>query len=529
MHDVAIVGFGPTGAVAASMLGRVGIKTLVVDRSTTIYDKPRAIALDHEIMRVFQELGIVDEIAEHVTPYPASEYRGVDGRVIKRLDAAPPPLPQGWPPNLSFTQPPVEAALRACAARQASVSLMLGHEVRTLSQTADGVALGLRSESGCEQTQRARYVIACDGATSTLRRLAGLELEDLGFDEPWLVVDVKVSPSAMDRLPRVNVQYCEPERPSTYVVGPSNHRRWEIMLREGESPADFLLERNVWTLLGRWIQPDEASIWRSATYRFHALVARRWRERRVFLAGDAAHQQPPFLGQGMCQGVRDAVNLSWKLAHVLQGRAADALLETYETERSTHVRQLTETIKMLGGFVCERDPVKAAARDDQLLAQMGGVVKTASRQDLVPPLQRGFLSSRAHAANGTLFPQPRIASGAAPLLLDDRIGTGFRLVLAQPMGLNALQIMRDAKRAFDVSVALVQRVCANERSLESEVEPLIELDGVVSDWFKTHRCQAALVRPDNYVFGVATSAEEVQQLVREAIQQVTHEREVSVA
>ncbi len=528
MYDVAVVGFGPTGAVAASMLGRLGIKTLVIDRSTTIYDKPRAIALDHEIMRVFQELGIAGEIAKHVAPYPASEYRGVDGGVIKRLDAAPPPLPQGWPPNLSFTQPPVEAALRACAARHASVTVGLGHEVTALRQATDCVELELESESGRE-TQQARYVIACDGATSTLRRMAGMELEDLGFDEPWLVVDVNVSESAADRLPNVNVQYCEPKRPSTYVVGPGHHRRWEIMLQEDESPEDYLDQRKVWALLSRWLKPDEASIWRSATYRFHALVAKRWRERRVFLAGDAAHQQPPFLGQGMCQGVRDAVNLSWKLAHVLQGRAADALLETYETERSAHVRQLTETIKMLGGFVCERDPIKAAARDAHLLAEMGGAVKTAIRQDLVPPIRRGFLSSLTHTANGTLFPQPRIARGAAAMLLDDCAGTGFRLILAEPMDLSERNIAVDAKHAFDVSVFLVQRAHTRASDFKLDVEPLIELDGVVSDWFTTHRCQAALVRPDNYVFGVATTAADVQELLREAARQFAHERDSSMA
>ena len=525
MHDVAIVGFGPTGAVAASVLGRQGINTLVVDRATSIYDKPRAIALDHEIMRVFQELGITDEIAAHVAPYPASEYHGVDGRIIKRLDAAPPPLPQGWPPNLSFTQPPVEAALRAHAQSLPGVSVRLGCELTALEQGADHVTLGLASESGRE-TCKARYVIACDGATSAVRRLAGMELEDLGFDEPWLVVDVKVSDEALQRLPEVNVQYCEPQRPSTYVVGPGNHRRWEIMLQESEDPASFLDERNVWQLLSRWVSPGEATLWRSATYRFHALVARRWRSGRVFLAGDAAHQQPPFLGQGMCQGVRDAANLGWKLARVLRGRAGDGLLDTYEIERSAHVRQLTATIRTLGRFVCERDPQKAAARDAELIAQMGGSVKTAMRQDLMPALQHGFLSATPHAASGTLFPQPRIAGDSGPQLLDDRIGTGFRLVLAE---LPDAAVLRAARAALGATAVLIQRAPAADAEPSADVLRLVELDGVASDWFAQKQCVAALVRPDNYVFGVAETSAGLARLVAEAQEQLASERMVPVA
>lgn len=525
MYEVAIIGFGPTGAVAASVLGRLGISTLVVDRSTSIYDKPRAIALDHEIMRVFQALGITDEIAAHVAPYPASEYRGVDGRIIKRLDAAPPPLQQGWPPNLSFTQPPVEAALRAHARGLPGVSVRLGCELTALEQGADHVALGLASENG-QETCKARYVIACDGATSTVRRLAGMELEDLGFDEPWLVVDVKVSDEALQRLPEVNVQYCEPQRPSTYVVGPGGHRRWEIMLQETEDPASFQDERNVWQLLNRWVGTGEATLWRSATYRFHALVAKRWRLGRVFLAGDAAHQQPPFLGQGMCQGVRDAANLGWKLARVLQGRAGDGLLDTYEMERSAHVRQLTVTIKTLGRFVCERDPKKAAARDAELIAQMGDSVKTAMRQDLMPALQHGFLSATSHAANGTLFPQPRIASKAGPQLMDDCIGRGFRLVLTE---LPDTAVLSAARGALGATAVLIQRAPVTDSEPADDVLRLTEIDGVARDWFAQKQCVAALVRPDNYVFGVAETSAGLARLVAEAQEQLASERMVSIA
>lgn len=511
MHDVAVVGFGPTGAVAASLLGQLGLDVLVIDRSESIYDKPRAIALDHEIMRVFQQIGIADEISPWVAEYPPSEYRGVDGSIIKRLDAAPPPLPQGWPPNLSFTQPPVDAALRACAARHKTVRMQLGTVLTAISQTNQDVSLTLQRESGIF-VEKARYVIACDGAASTIRRHADIALDDLGFDEPWLVVDVKVNPEALERLPKVNVQYCEPSRPATYVVGANNHRRWEIMLNEGEDLRTIADEANVWKLLGRWVSPADAVIWRSATYRFHALVAERWRNGRIFLAGDAAHQQPPFLGQGMCQGIRDAANLSWKMALVLQGRASPALFESYETERSPHVRRLIDIIKGLGRFVCERDPEKARARDAKLIAEMGGSVQTTLRQDLMPTLGQGILSSTPHPANGTLFPQPRIADHSSRLL-DDIIGGGFRLFISSTVLYNASTL----DKALPIQVLRVLSADSRETKLgqDSEVTTLTECDGIVASWFTRYQCVAALVRPDNYVFGVVVNASDIQGLVHD--------------
>ena len=172
--------------------------------------------------------------------------------------------------------------------------------------------------------------MGCDGAASTVRKLLGIEYEDLEFDQEWLVVDLRVSERGLAKLPQVSIQYCEPARPSTYLIGVGSHRRWELMLHPGEQP-------DAWKLLARWITPDDAELWRAAAYRFHALVARQWRCGRVFLAGDAAHQQPPFTGQGMCQGIRDVANLSWKLQYVLAGKAADKLLDTYEAERKQHV------------------------------------------------------------------------------------------------------------------------------------------------------------------------------------------------
>jgi 3-(3-hydroxy-phenyl)propionate hydroxylase len=343
-----------------------------------------------------------------------------------------------------FNQPAVDALLRDRAAAVAEVAFT---ELEGLDPSKKDVKLRLR-----DRTITAKYVVACDGASSTVRGALGIEYEDLDFDQPWLVVDLLVSPRGLEKLPKVSIQYCEPARPSTYLIGVGAHRRWELMLDPGEEP-------DVWKLLARWITPDDAQLWRAASYRFHALVAREWRRGRVFLAGDAAHQQPPFTGQGMCQGIRDAANLSWKLHYVLAGKAKERLLDTYEAERSAHAKRLISIVKDIGAVIGERNVEKARARDRWHLAETGGKVVTVPRQHLIPPLKDGFLSSRPHAANGTLFPKDG--------------GTGMRTVKRDPS------------------------------------------QTLVADWFDKNICTAAIVRPDHYVYGVARDDAALDRMLKE--------------
>lgn len=501
MYDVAIVGYGPAGQVAAALLGQRGLKVYVCERLTEVYQIPRAIALDHEIMRVFQQIGVVDAIAPFTEPFTNSEYFGVDGQLIRRMTMVAPPYPQGYTPSIVFTQPPVERALRERVAQLPNVTVALGVHMRELSQDADGVTLQIDAQAE-SRTVRARYAIACDGGSSGVRTQLGIDMEDLDFDEPWLVVDVLVNEQGLAKLPKVSVQYCEPQRPCTMVIGPKNHRRWEISILPGEDPKDVATPEQTWKLLSRWLSPEDGQLWRQASYRFHALVAKQWREGRVFLAGDAAHMQPPFLGQGMCQGIRDVSNLAWKLAAVLdgdvQGAGAQALLDSYGIERQAHVRELTSRIKSVGAVICERDVDKARERDARMLRECGGTVRDTPRQDILPALDTGLLASQARSGRGNLFPQPRLQgpSGESPQLMDAIIGNGWRLV-----GLQGVEPLAGAPLP---GLAVVVLHDAHDK------------EGVATGWLRRHECVAALVRPDNYVFGTARDAMEAAALCEEA-------------
>jgi 3-(3-hydroxy-phenyl)propionate hydroxylase len=488
-YEVVIVGFGPAGAVAACWLGQMGIKTLVVEKSQTIWDIPRAIALDHEILRVFQNLGAVERVLPHTAPLGASEHFGIHGQLIRRIDVVPPPYPMGYLPNMVFTQPRVEAIMRERAQQHASVDVSLGSEVMGLFEHEESDAISIRKDDGGTQTIFAKYVIACDGASSTVRRLVGLPLVDLGFDEPWLVVDILVNDDALPKLPTVCAQYCDPVRPYTYIIGPGNHRRWEIMLNPGEDPREQEREDAVWKLLSRWLQAGDGRLWRASSYRFHALVAANWRRGRIFLAGDAAHQQPPFLGQGMCQGIRDVTNLCWKLDAVLRRGWSEALLDTYEQERKQHVTTLTERIKEIGAAICIRDPDAACKRDKNLLHRGGGKAWVVTRQDIVPPLELGLIRTDLGPAAGTLFPQPRVVTKTGTALLDEAAGSGWRLMVDGRHGAEPPEFQEN----------WLKSIVIGDKGFQ-------ETEGVAGRWFDAFGCRAAIVRPDHYVYGVFADA-----------------------
>ncbi|MEW5685203.1 MAG: bifunctional 3-(3-hydroxy-phenyl)propionate/3-hydroxycinnamic acid hydroxylase [Pseudomonadota bacterium] len=471
--DVLVVGLGPVGSALTALLAQRGVRVIAIDKATDIYPLPRAVHFDHEIMRLFQQLGIAEEVRRHARDLPVYEFRAADGGLLMTL---PPPreTPSGWGAGYMFHQPSLDRVLRERVAGLAAADARLGVELESFTQDDDGVSATLAGG----QTIRARYIVGCDGAWSPVREAIGGGLFDYQFDEPWLVVDVKVSDGC--RTPEVNIQVCDPARPTTCVLsGPGRHR-WEFMLLPGETPEAMLDDAVVGALIRPW-DCGPVEIERKAVYRFHGLVANRWRDRRALIAGDAAHQTPPFAGQGMCAGLRDAANLAWKLAAVIAGEADARLLDTYQHEREPHVRSAIELAIGMGRVVCMLDPRAAAERDAGMLAARAAGV--APLPPLQPPVfATGCILAGAPGA-GAMFPQPRADGEAGPLRLDDVIGAGpwllSRTPVAGPPGIRAMSI---------------------------EAGELSPFRQVLETWLDDRGVDAALVRPDRYVFGAGDPA-----------------------
>ena len=360
--DVIVVGCGPVGMTLAVLLAQQGHSVTILERWPNPYPLPRAVHLDHEVARIFQSAGIGAELAEITEPADIYEWRNGQGTTLLRLGRVGAGA-SGWPLSLMFHQPTLETVLER-RARALGVDIRRGCEVTDLTQHQGVVAVATSEGDVLE----ARYAVGCDGANSTVRTLLNVQMTELGFFYDWLIVDVVLHDDRV--FDPTNVQICDPARPTTVVSGGPGRRRWEFMRLHHETLDE--LESRAWELLEPWdVRPDNATVERRAVYTFAARFAEQWRRGRVLLAGDAAHQMPPFAGQGMCAGIRDAANLAWKLDHVLTGAAPDALLDTYDQERLPSARHAIEFSVELGKIICIPDPDAAAARDEAMAPLVG--------------------------------------------------------------------------------------------------------------------------------------------------------------
>ncbi|ACP26324.1 FAD-binding monooxygenase [Sinorhizobium fredii NGR234] len=488
--EVAIVGLGPVGITLANILGNSGIDVVGIDARDDVYSMPRAVGMDHEVMRVFQNIGIAENLASVVSEYRDSIYRAADGAVLRRFTSPPPPYRLGWPAYLTFVQPELERKLRARATSSDTIRLLTGSEVIAL-ENPESPRLTLRNcKTGAITELSARFVVGCDGGASFIRRSLGIKFEDLIFDQPWLVVDVLLGDGDFD-LPETNVQFCNPARPHTFVICPGRLRRWEFMMLPGETADELDQPERIWQLLSPWLEQGQAEIWRSATYRFHALVAESWRVGQVFLAGDACHMTPPFLAQGMVQGIKDAANLGWKLAYVLKG-GSDRVLATYQQERRPLVHKVISITKDLGHVICELDAEKVKCRDDELKVLAAAGRGTVVRQELFPPISAGVIALDAAGAPapgaGEASPQPWVLVAGNRVRLDDVTGWNFALLTCD------LAISQDNRdRAKSLNVVLCE---FGEHRLQED-------EGVLQEWLASLGGRAVLARPDHVVFGVA--------------------------
>jgi 3-(3-hydroxy-phenyl)propionate hydroxylase len=503
--DVAIVGYGPVGAMTALQLADAGWRVVILERGTELFDIPRAVGLDSDAMRAFQRLGLAEDVDAVVQPRrPKEEFWFTNSKQQKLFGTHFPPLgPNGWRDLAFFDQPQLEALLREKIVDRGDIEVRQGFEVCHIEQNEARVTLRGQGPTG-EAELDASYLVGCDGASSFVRGVIGSKWESLGYDQDWLVVDITMGPDA--DLPITMMQVCDPERLTTYIPGRDPYRRWEFQLVDGDVREEMCLPENIETLLEPWLPPEHYEIRRAAVYQFHAATATEWRSGRILLAGDAAHQTPPFLGQGLNSGFRDAVCLGWKLPLVLSGESDDALLDSYQPERGAHSRDLVDRAVGIGQLM-----ETLAAREAGQPDPHAGAESRAATPDgqLIPPIRGGTVIDAQIAAGspvGRILFQPKVRGADGRVeRLDTHLGKSFAVVGRT----------RDDLRMG----AEAQRVLEHLNAPTVALDALEVVEGKLDPLFETH--PAVVVRPDRLIFGVVDADHDLDRLLGELVRKLS--------
>lgn len=509
-YDVIQIGYGPVSASLALMLGRQGRSIAVCERWETRYPLPRAVCIDHELYRVLAANGMGEVLPSVSHAGPLYQWFNAEWRELLVIDWQKQSISGG--PEVNFVhQPTLEEALDEKVSALPGVDLLLGWEAVAIEQDDTLAYVTLRHpETGDEQRLSARYIIGCDGANSIVRETIGGGREDRGFEADWLVIDVLLQDGVTTEhlgIPEAG-QYCDPVRPTTIVPAGvrdgRKFRRWEFMRLPGETIEELEREDRVWTLLRPWVGPDDVELVRHKVYNFRSLIAEKWRDGRLLIAGDAAHVMPPFMGQGMCSGMRDAWNLAWKLALVLDGKADDRLLDTYQAERAPHVSQIIDMSIYLGKIICIPDADAAALRD---LAFLGG---HAPPMPPFPHLVDGLLhriGDGTQTGAGLLSPHGMIDVDGRQRRLDDAVdaGSGF-VIIARGF---------DTERALAPAVRDALAVVGTKYlalSAPGAAQSASDVEGRFDAFLDAQGWAAMIVRPDFYVYGGASDAAALAEL-----------------
>ena len=505
--EVAIVGAGPVGLMTANLLGLAGIHVLVLERNAGLLGLPRAIAYDAETLRLFSQVGLFDEISPGLIQDP--HVRHLNARNVTLMAADFPPGLYGHSSLGTFYQPDFERVLLKGLARFPSVRVAFEHEATNLIQDAKGVTLSVATPSAAT-TVEAAYVVACDGGASPTRERLGIKLVGSTYSERWLVVDAIVKNHGVKQI----TFSCDPRRPRVELPAVGERVRWEFMQLPREREETLKSDETIRALVAEVAGGRSFEIERSAVYAFHARVADHWRRGRVFLAGDAAHLMPPFAGQGMNGGMKDASNLAWKLAAVLRGLAPGAILDTYEVERAPVVRNMVEVSRRLGAVIMPTNRIAAAARDSlfaclNLSSRFRAFIR---RGGVVPPpaIRRSALTSRDRdAVIGQMAPQPTVSAGQGASPLDRFLGCHQWLALGVGVDPAAMMSGRD----LAILEALGARfICLNGPAMSARTLSVSCDDPAFADWARRRDVRGVLVRPDRFIAARLASGRDLEVL-----------------
>lgn len=511
MFDVIVVGYGPTGLTLASLLGGQGHQVAVVERWPTLYGKPRLTHIDGETARLISQVADADHALRDSWTTP--HYYWVNGKQQLLMDvAAGNTRKMLWDDHISVHQPHIEDAIHERIAAMPNVQLFRGYRANQLRQENGVVLLSAErwrregedeaeTNSGAETIHlKGRYLVGCDGAKSFVRESLGIERQDFGFNERWLCVDTERLRALPSKFNENAMQVCDPRRGYMFMPIGRQRQRFEFALLPNESSEDMSREAAAWALLKSYhgLGPDDLKLIRHLVYVFECRLARQWRQGNVFLAGDAAHTNPPYLGQGACSGMRDAANLAWKLDLVLRGLAEDALLDTYYEERMPHARKLMLDSRALGLIANTSNPIKAFIRDRIFRWKLAPVPKW-------PTFESGVL---ARDASGKLLPQVgsvpgqgRVALNGEPVRFDDVAGFHF-------VWLSRADVWPDlpADLRERLSDLRVKSLCLSSVGRGSISQSIRDVDGVYGRLLDTLQADGVLLRPDFVLYGYAPKA-----------------------
>jgi 2-polyprenyl-6-methoxyphenol hydroxylase-like FAD-dependent oxidoreductase len=510
-YDVVVVGYGPVSQSLVNLLGKQGHKVAAFEKYPSLWGSSRAGHIDGEAMRMYQSLELASELEVLMRPIKGFELVSASGEVLHRGRLG--EGGNGWKASYLIHQPQIERVLDRSARAKEGVEVFMGWEAVSIKNLEDRVELVVKArETGEEKTVQASFLVGADGAKSFVRGAQGIDQVDLGF-EPYEFLVVDFEHSNPDRsIPSMGEvrQFLDPARPTTVGRWNGNQwSRWEFMCLPGDTAATMESEERCWELLKPWgISQTDGRIARKSVYRFESRVASRWRENRVVLVGDAAHTTPPFRAQGLCSGLRDVVNLSWKLDAILNNHAGLALLDTYEEERRPHVEQLIQEAMAIGRLATVTDPDVARVRDDDL--RSGGKLDIHGLPDLVAGLIQATESAEESLA-GKLSPQARVHRAGRTALLDDFTGANWRIVSRHPVPTSIQSKYQKLLKALGMQLVHVTKGCLEQSYLD--------IDGEYTDWFMTNGVEAFLQRPDFHIYGSAQSVEELDDVLRSLAQQ----------
>lgn len=504
--SVVICGAGPAGLTLAHLLGQQDVDVVLIEQLASTVTEPRAISIDGESLRTLQNIGLYSSFKDELLSGITADYVNGEGVHLFSVGGLE-PQPYGYPIINSFDQPALDKHLAAQLATRNSVALHFNTTLQRFEQDDRGVRVYCHDADNNALEIDADYLVGCDGGRSSVRALLKIGMQGESNPQPWLVIDT-VDPGLDEQMDCRF--FCDPGRPGMTIRKRHGQRRWEWMLMPGESRENLLDDDNIRKIISPYTEADRVDIYRKRVYDFHAIIAERWRDKRVFLAGDAAHMTPPFAGQGLNSGFRDVTNLSWKLAAVVKGVAAPDILDSYETERREHAHELIETALNLGRQIQPIDAQQAAQRDAFFAELRGNSVALQAIQDdmLASLLMRSIAGGLAIGTNGEsvagrLLIQPEVTlTDGTTVLLDECLSSGFSIVGYDCDPAEVLD--EDTLACWKQMGARSVAICSNAR--QGEFNWILDKSGKLGDWIGSDKPSILLIRPDKFCMVAAAPA-----------------------